>query len=76
MFYVAVVQAVLIFGSKTWVMKPRLEKANEGFHHWAARQTTGMGPKCQRDGTWVYPPSGAALAMVGLEEIGVCIDRH
>ena len=33
----------------------------------------GMGPKRQRDGTWVYPPIGAALSMVGLEEIGVYI---
>ena len=26
-FYVAVVQLVLLFGSKTWVLTPRLEKA-------------------------------------------------
>ena len=36
-FYVAVVQAVLVFGSETWVMTPWLEKALEGFHHWSAR---------------------------------------
>ena len=32
----AVVQSVLLFGSKTWVLNPRLEKALAGFHHWAA----------------------------------------
>ena len=32
-----------------------------------------MGPKCQWDGTWVYLPIGAALEMVGLEEIGLYI---
>ena len=32
-----------------------------------------MGPKYQRDGTWVYTPIGVDLAMVGLEEIGVYI---
>ena len=36
----------------------------------------GMGPKLQRDGTWVYTPAGAALIMVGLEESGVYIARH
>ena len=44
-FYVAVVQAVLLFGSKTWVMTPLFEKALEGFHHRSARQMAGMGPK-------------------------------
>ena len=33
----------------------------------------GMGPKRQRDGTWVYPPIGLALATVGLDENGVHI---
>ena len=72
----ALVQAVLLFGSDTWVLNPRLEKALSGFHHQAARRMAGMGPKRQPDGTWVYPPIGAALAMVGLGEIGVYIVRR
>ena len=36
----------------------------------------GMIPKRQRDGTWVYTPIGAALEMVGLEEIGAYIARR
>ena len=36
----------------------------------------GMGPKFQWDGTWVYAPIGAALEMVGLEEIGAYIARR
>ena len=36
-----------------------------------------MGPKYQRSGTWVYPPIGVALAMVGIDEIGLYISpRH
>ena len=31
-FCVAVVQAVLLFGSETWVLTPQLEKALKGFH--------------------------------------------
>ena len=75
MFYVAVVQSVLLFGSETWVLNPRWEKSLEGFQHQAARRMAGMGPKQQRYGTWVYPPIGAALEMVRLEEIGVYIAR-
>ena len=76
MFYVAVVQAVIIFESETWVLTPRLEKALEGFHHRVVRRMRGMVPKCQRDGTWVYTPIGVALSMVGLEYIGVYIACH
>ena len=74
-FYVAVVQAVLLFGSKTWVLTPWLEKAIKEFRHQAAQQMSGMGPKRQRYGAWVYPPIGEALVLVGMEEIGVYISR-
>ena len=57
----AVVQAVLLFGSKTWVLTPRLDKSLEEFHHRAAQQMVGMGPKHQQDGTWVYPLIGVVL---------------
>ena len=50
-FYVVVVQAVLLFGSKTWVLTPRLEKPLEGFYHWVVRRMADMGPKRQRDGS-------------------------
>ena len=32
-FYVAVMQAVILFGSETWVLTPQLEKDLIGFHH-------------------------------------------
>ena len=70
-FYAMVLQAVLLFGSKTWVLTPRLEKTLEGFHHRAERQMAGMGLKCQRYGTWVYTTIGAELKIVVLEKIGV-----
>ena len=75
-FYVAVLQEVLLFGSDTWVLTPWLEKYLEGFHHWAARRMASMGPKIQQDGTWLYPPIGAELVMVGLGEIGVYTARR
>ena len=75
-FYVAVVQAVLIFGYETWVMTPWFDKSLESFHHRSVQRMTGIGHKRQQDGTWVYTPFGAVLATVGLEEIGVYIDRR
>ena len=74
-FYVAVVLTVLLFGSKTLVPTPPLEKALAGFHHRAEGWMDGMGPKCQPDRMWLYSPIGAAMVMVGLEEIGVYIAR-
>ena len=52
-FYVPVVQAVLLFESETWVMTPRVDKALEGFRHWLVQQILGMGPKWQQGETWV-----------------------
>ena len=54
-------------------MTPWLEKSLDGFHHRSVRRMEGMAPKNQQDGTRVYTPIGAALAMVGLEEISVYI---
>ena len=33
-FYVELVQEVLFFGSETWVVTPRMEKALTDFNHW------------------------------------------
>ena len=50
-FYVTMVQAVLLFSSETWFLNHRLDKSLEGFCHWAERQMAGMGTKRQRYGT-------------------------
>ena len=75
-FFVAVVQAVFLFGSKTWVLTPQLDKPLKEFHHWAVRRMVGIGPKYQWDGTWVYTLIGAALVMVGMEDIILYIARR
>ena len=51
----------------------RLEKALLGFQHRGVWWMAGMGPGRKLDGTWVYPSIRAALAMVGLDVIGVYI---
>ena len=73
----SVVQAVLLFGSNMWVMTPQLKKSIEGSHHWVLWSMEGMGSKHQQHGTWIHTPIGAALAMVGMEKVGVYIaDRQ
>ena len=72
----AVVKAVILFGSEMWVVTPQLEKALAGFHHWEVWRMTGIGPKRQLDGTGVYPPIGSEMETVGLDEIGVYISRR
>ena len=72
-FYVTMLQAVLLFGSETWVLTPRMDKSPKGFRHQVVQWMAGMGTKHQWDGTWVYPLIGAVLEMVELDEIKVYI---
>ena len=55
MFYKAVVQAVLLFGSETWVRTQTMDKLLSGFHHRVARRLSGHMPRLH-NGVWVYPP--------------------
>jgi hypothetical protein len=50
-FYKAVVQAVLLFGSEMWKLSPASLKSLEGFHIRAARQMAGIQPTWDPDGT-------------------------
>ena len=52
----AVVQAVLLFGSETWVLTPRMGRALRSFHHRVTRRITGRPPNQWEDGIWEYPP--------------------
>jgi hypothetical protein len=68
-FYKAVVQAQLLFGSETWKLSPASLKSLKGFHIRAAHCMAGMQPTRNPDGTWKYPSSKDVLKAVGLETI-------
>ena len=68
MFYQAVVAAVLLYGSESWVISPYDLRALEGFRVEAARRLTGMRPK-KRGETWVYPKSADVLREARLKTI-------
>ena len=54
-FYIAVTQAVLLFGADTWVLTTRMEKALDTFQARVARKLTGRQPRRGIYGTWYYP---------------------
>ena len=50
-FYVAVVQAILLYGSETWVLSASMEKRIEGTHTEFLRMITGKRENQLEDGT-------------------------
>ena len=68
MFYQAVVAAVLLYGSESWVLSAYDLRALEGFHVECARRLTGMRPS-KRGETWVYPKSADVLEKANLKTI-------
>ena len=76
-FYKAVVQAMLLYDSKTWVLSPTAIARLEGFHihaaYWMAkRNKPRWGPGYQ----WIHPKSEDVLEECGLHTIAEYIDIH
>ena len=76
MFYIAVVQAVLLYGSETWNVTPSSLKALEGFHLKAAwRMAIVNKPRRNPiDDSWSYPASADVMEEVGLHSIAHYIE--
>jgi hypothetical protein len=75
LFYQAVVQQVLLFGSETWNISPAMLRALESFHHRAARRISGRMARLSH-GEWVYPPLEEALELAGLLPVREYISRR
>ena len=75
MFYQAVVAAVLLYGSESWVLPAAQLARLKGFHVECARRLTGMKPR-KRGGKWVYPKSAEVLAKAGLKPLGHYIQKR
>jgi hypothetical protein len=74
-FYKAIVQSVLLYGSKTWVLSTAALARLKGFHLRAAyrmamEHVPWRGPQQQ----WVYPPSDKVLEECGMHTIEHYID--
>ena len=70
------VQAVLLFGTETWVLTPRIERALEIFMHGAARRITGKQPRRGGSGKWTYPPLKEAIRETGFKRIRKTVTRR
>ena len=55
MFYKSVIQAVILFGSETWVLLAEMERKVEGTHTGFLRHITGKRARCSTDSTWETP---------------------
>ena len=68
-FYKAVSQSMLLFGSETWVLTLRVERALDSFQHRVAQRITARKPRIQGGGSWDYPPLADAMGEAGIEGI-------
>ena len=67
MFYKATVQAVLLFGSKSWTLSLVTLRQLEGFHLRATyRMAMHHKPERGPNGTWTYPAMANVLEEAGL----------
>jgi hypothetical protein len=72
-FYLAVVQAKLLYSSETWVLSKHLLKHLESFHNQCACAIAYQAIQRYADGTWEYPPMDEVLDNCGLSDIATYI---
>jgi hypothetical protein len=68
-FFKAIVQAVLLYGSETWVLSTASLKLLEGFSIRCAWRMAEENKPRREAGTWQYPPSKDVLEECGLRPI-------
>ena len=74
-FYLAVVQALLLYGSESWAIKRRDMKKLERFHLRAIRHMTGEHIWCGVDG-WEYPNHEGLMEKCGVFPMETYIERR
>ena len=67
---------VLLYERKSWAVSGNVLKVLTVFHHWLARQITGMTAKRGAGGEWEYPAVEEAMYATGIHPIGVYIKRR
>ena len=71
----AIVQSVLLYGSKTWVLSPAVMARLEEFHiHAAYRMAKEHTPRRVTNHQWAYPPSNKVPEECGMHTIRHYID--
>jgi hypothetical protein len=75
-FYLAMIQAKLLYGSKTWVLSRRLLDHLEHFHAQCARYIAHRHICHLPDNTWEYPPTLEVLDACSLSTIETYIAKR
>ena len=66
----AVVQAVMLFGSETWVLTSRMGLSLGSLQHGVARWIMGIQTKRREEGGREYPPLATEIKEAGFKYIG------
>jgi Reverse transcriptase (RNA-dependent DNA polymerase) len=75
--YRAIIQAILLYGSETWVLKgSNTLHRLEIFHRRCARFLTGQYIHPQENGEWIYPHTEDVFKQTGLESIESYIEKR
>ena len=74
-FFKVVVQQVLLFGSETWVVLPRMDRVLNSFIHGAARRITERQLRRGWDRKWFYPLLEGAMKDAGFTDVRTSINR-
>jgi DNA-directed RNA polymerase subunit RPC12/RpoP len=75
-FYLAVVQAKLLYGAETWVLSQSLLRRLESFHARCARTLAHRPIHRNADGTWEHPHTDEVLERCGLSPISTYIAKR
>ena len=75
-FYRAVVQAILLYGSVTWVLLASMSKRIEGTHTEFLRMITGKRGKQLGGGTWEAPGVEGIREALGTESDRIYIEQR
>lgn len=78
-FYKAICQAILLYGSESWVLTDVYKNRLTAFHHKIACNLTGIYGRpdsMDADGGWIYPDMSEVLEKDGLYDLDTYIDRR
>ena len=75
-FYLAVIQAVLLYVADSWTITDQNLRLLRGFHWRAIRYMAGQHIKKERNGTWTIPDHTRLLKQCHLFPIEVYIERR
>jgi hypothetical protein len=75
-FYKAIVQAVLLYATETWVVTEHSMKALNSFHHRCARHIAGDHIRQNPNGEWYLPATDRVLEVSGLLTVEAYITKR